>query len=153
MLASVTKNAAHRTQTARVITIDELDFPMRVNVASAATDGAATVIEYQTPPHSNGPAAHWHAHTSEWLCVISGTIAVALGEDTIMVNAGTTVTIPPRTVHTFWNPTASPATILSIMMPGSFDQYLHEVAALAQPDSRTLTALAARYDVLFPSDL
>jgi mannose-6-phosphate isomerase-like protein (cupin superfamily) len=124
-----------------------------VNVSSTDTNGAALVLDYYVPPHDSGPPAHWHAHTTEWWWVLSGTLAITVGEETITAIPGTSVYIPPRTVHTFWNPTGAPAAFLALMSPGGMERYFMELAALVDAEPRTLEKIAATYDVLSPTSL
>lgn len=134
-----------------VITMTKHGATANVNVSSTDTDGAVAVINYHVPPHDPGPAPHWHAHTREWWWVLDGTLAVTMGEKTITAVPGTSLYIPPRMVHTFWNPTGAPVAFLALMSPGGMERYFVELAANAELG--TLNRIAATCDVWSPAYL
>lgn len=144
----------HRSMhTGDVIPITKHGATASVSVSSTDTHGAATVMDYYIPPHDPGPPAHWHAYTSEWWWVLSGTLAITVGEETITAVPGTKVYIPPRTTHTFWNPTGAPVAFLALMSPGGLDRYFMQLASLADAEPITLEQITANYDVLSPTGL
>lgn len=143
----------HLMHTDDVIIMTEHGATVSVQVSSADTAGAATVINYLVPPHDPGPLPHWHSHTSEWWWVLQGTLAIAAGDETITAGEGTSVFIPPGTIHTFWNPTATPVTFLALMSPGGLERYFIELSTLHDIEPRLLEGIAVKYDVLSPASL
>jgi mannose-6-phosphate isomerase-like protein (cupin superfamily) len=138
-------------------TISGLGVTITYRVSNAATGGAWALLEYNAPPHFAGPAPHWHAHTTELFYVLDGTLAFAIGEETITAPPGTSIHVPPGVVHTFFNPTAARVTFLEWLTPGEFAEYFNELFALvhAEPswppaDPQKLAALIAKYDLLSP---
>jgi quercetin dioxygenase-like cupin family protein len=126
-------------------------------VTSTDTAGGYTVMEYDAPPHFVGPALHRHAITTEWIYVVSGTVAFTLDDETIMLERGETLLILPGTTHTFWNPTAHSVSLLVIVTPGGIEGYYAELTALisgnpgaAARNDAVIASLAARYDILPP---
>lgn len=99
------------------------------HVASTDTAVEYTLIDYDAPPYFTGPSAHTHAAT-EWIYIVAGMMAFTLGDETIMLERGETLTIPPGTTHTFWNPTAHPARLRVIVMPDGIEGYSAELHAL-----------------------
>lgn len=109
-------------------------------ISSAATGGHYACTEYLVAPHFHGVAPHWHARTTEWVHVLDGTLAFALDDQTITVARGAVVHVPPRTVHSFWNPAAAAATMLVLYTPAICDP--PDVAPDALADTFTPDALA-----------
>jgi mannose-6-phosphate isomerase-like protein (cupin superfamily) len=139
--------------------IEILGVTITYKVTSADTHGAFALIEYIAPPHFHGPALHEHARTTQMFYVLDGTLAFTLGEKTIMAARGTSILVPPRVIHTFWNPTAAPVTFLMLFSPGGLERYFEELAALVAAetgwppaDMSKVAALAAKYDVLSPDE-
>jgi quercetin dioxygenase-like cupin family protein len=118
-----------------------------------ASDGACAVIEVTVPPHFSGWAPHLHRQTSEFIYLISGTLAFTLGEETMLVRAGCFVHVAPGVVHRYWNPTAAPATYLAFLTPGGAEQFFVQLAGRLgnEPtgipaDPSQMTALGGQYD-------
>lgn len=129
-------------------------------IPSTTTAGAFALIEYCLPPHFGGLAPHWHAHTAEALYVVDGILACMLGDETITATSGKHIFVQPRMIHTFWNPTAAPITVLSYCAPGGAERYYAELAALVAHEPHKLAAVTAslatlgsQYDVFAPSEL
>jgi mannose-6-phosphate isomerase-like protein (cupin superfamily) len=121
---------------------------------SADTNGAWSLLEYQAPPHFEGPARHWHAQTTEAFYVLEGTLTFVIAEQTITAGPGAFVNVPPGVWHTFLNATAEPVRFLTFCSPGGFEQYFDDLLALVASeatwppqDMGKLEALWARYDV------
>ena len=107
------------------------DGTMRRKISGDDSSGQVALVEYTVPPHSTGAASHWHARTTEVCYVTNGTLAFALGDETVMASAGTSILVPAGVVHTFWNPTAAPATVLIwVSPPGCEEQMLLPQAPL-----------------------
>lgn len=91
--------------------------PRLANLLSGKETSGAFALEVLTlPPYGGGPDAHVHAY-GEGLYVLSGTLAMTLGERTVIVRAGSAVYVEPGLLHTCWNPGASSATVLLIQTP------------------------------------
>ena len=102
---------------------------LTTRVSSAETAGHVALIETTLPPYWDGAAPHAHAHTTEVIYVVSGTLACILDDTTTTASHGTSILIPPRAVHTVWNPAAAPATYLTWRSPGSVERYCEACAA------------------------
>jgi len=100
------------------------------------TGGTFGIAELTLPPHFRHIAPHWHAHTTESFYVLDGTIAFTLDDRTFTLGRGGFVMAPARTVHQFWNPTAAPATLLDLFLPGGFEAYFEELAATFPTNAR-----------------
>lgn len=117
------------------------------------TGGAYALIEVTIPPHFAGPLPHIHKQTTEAYFVLQGTLAFTLGEETIVVRQGGYVLVPPATVHTYWNPAATPATCLTLRTPAGFERYFEALAKLMEnetswppADMSKVAALGMQFD-------
>lgn len=69
---------------------------------TAETNGAYTLVEVALLP-GGGNDAHYHVNYSEVFEVLEGTLGVQYGKAEHVLNAGDTVTVPPKVVHRFFN--------------------------------------------------
>ena len=116
---------------------------LTTRVSSADTGAAFVLLDVTVPPYWDGCAPHWHAHTTEVIYIVSGTLACTVGDTTTTASDGTAVLIPPGAVHTIWNPTAVPASYLAWFSPGGVTRHRHGPAA-----RRLGVTLSATDDVL-----
>ncbi len=135
-------------------TIEVLGETLRFLLTGADTQHHFTLIERRAPPHFPGTHAHWHAATTEVMYLLEGMLAIRLGEETMVATPGTSILVPPHSVHTYWNPTASPALYLTLLMPGGQEQLCMELASMIaaatswpHADMCDVCALAQRFDV------
>ena len=112
-----------------------------IRVSSAGTAAAFVLLEITVPPYWDGCVRHRHAHTTEVLYMVNGTLACALDDITATASDATAVLIPPGAVHTIWNPTAAPATYLALFSPGDVVSYEDHAVG------RHATEAAPRHDV------
>lgn len=101
------------------------------------TGGLATVFESVHEPHSVGPARHFHERWTELFYILEGTFTFLVGEQIHKAPAGTTVVIPPRTVHAFHNAEDAPARILITVLPGGFEGFFDATTGLDSPATNT----------------
>ncbi len=87
-------------------------------VSSADTAAAFTLLHVSMSPYWDGSSPHRHAHTTEVIYVLNGTLACTLDDTTTTASDGAALLIPPGVVHTIWNPTAACATYLAWFSPG-----------------------------------
>jgi mannose-6-phosphate isomerase-like protein (cupin superfamily) len=99
-----------------------------------------------------------HEHIQESFVILEGTLSFVIGERRITVASGAFVTVPPGTVHTFFNPTATPASYLAWFSPAGTEQACRELAALvaAEPiwpprDGYRLAELCRRHRSALPA--
>jgi mannose-6-phosphate isomerase-like protein (cupin superfamily) len=126
-----------------------------LKVTGEESGGVCAVVESTIPPHFAGPPAHVHRRTTEVFYIVSGTVALTVGQKTVIARPGDVLRVPPNTVHRFWNPTAAPATYLNFLTPGGFEQYFVKLAKLmaSEPswppaDMTQVLALGAQYDLV-----
>jgi mannose-6-phosphate isomerase-like protein (cupin superfamily) len=75
-------------------------------------------------PGLHGPEAHIHDDEDDAFYVLDGDLQFVIDEQEIPAPAGTFVLVPPGVMHTFMNPTSSPARMLNIHAPAGFDRRL-----------------------------
>ena|SRR5687768_13927683 len=96
--------------------------PVRISstalVTSASTSEAYALATLTLPPYHPGMPQHQHPAHAEGCYVIRGTLAVTHDSRTITLTQGESVLIPPCVMHTYWNPTAAPTTMLVMYQPG-----------------------------------
>lgn len=140
------------------ITLDGLTFT--VKCTGMAQMEPFTICEVALPPYESGPIAHVHWQSTEWLYVLTGAVAFTLNHETFMARPSCSILVPPGVAHTYWNPTASAATLLCHTSQPDFVNYLQALAALAPADGADspvgqseLLALAARHDQFPPESM
>jgi len=92
---------------------------LTVLATGAETGGVFALVTLTLPPHDVGPPLHCHPQQSEGCYVVAGTLALACNDCTTTLTAGTAALVPAGMMHTCWNPTAAPTTVLLIYRPGA----------------------------------
>lgn len=100
-------------------------------VSGRDTGGAWSLIETTLYRYYTRTPAHWHAHTTEMLYILEGTLVVTLGPQTVTATPGSVVFVPPGVVHTCFNPTAASARLLLFRSPSSGTQDRQVLSELA----------------------
>jgi mannose-6-phosphate isomerase-like protein (cupin superfamily) len=118
---------------------------------SAATNGQVAVVEHPLAPRALGALVHTHRNEDEYSLVLEGRIGVEIGGETLEAGPGDVVVKPRGIPHAFWNPTGEPARVLELIVPGGFEAYFAELAAIfsrpGPPDLAAIGAVAARYEL------
>jgi mannose-6-phosphate isomerase-like protein (cupin superfamily) len=125
---------------------------------SGVTNGQVAVVEHPLAPRALGALVHTHRNEDEFSLVLEGRIGVEIGGETLEAGPGDVVVKPRGIPHAFWNPTGEPARILELIVPGGFEAYFAELAAVfsrpGPPDLAAIGAVAARYELeLDPSSI
>lgn len=97
------------------------------------TNGEYSLME-QLCPENSGPPPHTHAQR-EMFYILDGEITFVVGDKTITAGAGSFVTVPPDTVHSFRVNTET-ARILNSYTPAGFERLIIETTQPAE--TRTL---------------
>ncbi|MDN3254091.1 cupin domain-containing protein [Streptomyces sp. MA25(2023)] len=103
---------------------------MRVLEDGSHTGHRLAIAESVLAPHTQGPPQHRHGRHDEGFYVLSGTVRFTVGDEDHDAAAGTLVTVPPGTPHTFANPTDQPAVMLSTFTPDLYVQYFRDLQAV-----------------------
>jgi len=99
---------------------------------AADTKGGLVVIDVYVEPHGFVAAAHVHPTQEECFRVITGTLAMSLGRDTVVARPGDVVVVPPGTPHKFRNAGEERVHFVCEVRPArQFESLLETMFALA----------------------
>ncbi len=120
-------------------------------VKSRDTNNVFSVIQIVTPP-GKGVAAHVHENEDELVYVLQGEIEVSLGDQTMLAVPGVTALLPRGISHGFTNVGERPSIVIDTILPGQFDNYFVEMAALyenGEPSQAQIDALSEKYHIRY----
>jgi quercetin dioxygenase-like cupin family protein len=119
------------------------DVAFQWGIGAEQTDGALSLLEVTIPPRTL-IKPHAHTREDEFSLVLSGTIGVRTGDDTVEeVPAGSWLIKPRNVPHAMWNVADEPARILEVVMPGGLEGYFEKIAPILTEHGPEWTA---RYD-------
>ena len=106
--------------------------PIRCRVIEdgSHTEHRLAVIEVIVPPGPAMPPQHIHHAFEEIFIVTRGRLRFTSGEESVDVDAGTCVTVPLGTAHTFSNPFEEPATFINTLTPDMYIEYFRDLGRL-----------------------
>jgi quercetin dioxygenase-like cupin family protein len=90
------------------------------------TNGKYALWEAIIPP-GGGPPPHVHSREEEGFCILEGEINLHVGDERIVVTAGTFANMPVGTPHSFKNESSNPARMLISVAPAGLEQMFFEV--------------------------
>ena len=106
------------------------DVAFRWGVGADQTGGAISLLEVTIPPRTL-IKPHSHTREDEFSLVLSGTIGVRTGDDTVdEVPTGSWLIKPRNVPHAMWNLGDQPARILEVVMPGGLEGYFEKIAPI-----------------------
>ncbi len=116
------------------------------------TGGAYALIRAEVPPQS-GPPAHVHHREDEAFYILEGKVLFEADGRTMEAAAGSWVTLPRGTRHSFKNVGETTARLLIVVHPSGLEKFFQEVGTPATdelagpppPDIDKLLAVAPRY--------
>ena len=120
-------------------------------VKSVDTNNVFSVIEIITPP-GKGVALHIHENEDELVYLLQGEIEVTLGDQTMLAVPGVTALLPRGIAHGFTNVGDTPSIVIDTILPGDFDNYFAEMAALYQegePTEEQIDSLSEKYSIRY----
>lgn len=120
-------------------------------IKSSATDGVFSVMEFVTPP-GKGAALHVHEREDELVYLLEGEIEVTLGNQKMKAVPGVMALLPRGIPHGFTNIGNKPSRMLDTILPGQFDNYFVELAALyaaGEPSEEQNDALSRKYRIKY----
>jgi len=100
-------------------------------------------------PGFSGPPPHVHERLHDMFYVLDGTLTMRLGDDTVELEEGSFVCVPPGVTHTFSNPGTRQVRFLNFNTPAGWENYMRDLdAALAwgTPTPEEIGRIASRYD-------
>ncbi len=98
-------------------------------------DGSRTghrlgLVEFDLPPGPAMPPQHVHREHEEIFIVTRGKMRFTSGADTFDAGAGSCVTVPQGTPHTFSNPFDEPARFILTVTPDRYVEYFRDLSKL-----------------------
>jgi mannose-6-phosphate isomerase-like protein (cupin superfamily) len=88
------------------------------------------IIEATVPPSPVSPPQHLHREHDEVFIVTEGMLRFSAGADIVDVEAGSCVTVPAGTSHTFCNPFDAPARFICTLTPDFYVEYFRDLSKL-----------------------
>ena len=113
------------------------------------TKGSFYLGESLIEPGFPGPPPHRHRRLHDMFYVLDGTLTMLVGDETLELEPGSFVCVPPGVVHTFSNPSGAPVRLLNFNTPAGWENYMRDLAAtLARgtPTPEEIGTIASRYD-------
>jgi len=120
-------------------------------VKSGDTNGVFSVIEIVSPP-GKGVSLHVHEREDELVYLLEGEIEVTLGDQTMTAVPGVMALLPRGIPHGFTNNGDKPSRLLVTILPGQFDNYFVELAALyadGEPSDEQIDELSKKYAIKY----
>jgi uncharacterized cupin superfamily protein len=153
----VTKLDDRRVVVESGTSLDFFGSTFHFRLTGADTGGAYSLVEYDAPPGAEGPPAHIHEGTEEYIFVLEGNLDIVLGDRHTLAGPGDGVLVPRGALHTFYNSSSEPVRFLTLLKPGGFEGLLAEAAMLAAagqwpPSPETGAEVFSRYDMVVPQD-
>jgi len=91
-----------------------------------STSGNYDLIQGETLPDVPGPPPHYHALLSETFYVLDGMMEFLVNGESVVLQKGDSIDLPPHTVHTFKTIGDSPSRYLNIHSPKGFLSFFNE---------------------------
>jgi len=113
-------------QEGKALTLGTLQLTLKAT--GTETGGHFSLVEVTVPPYFSDIWPHFHQESSKAIYLIRGMLAVTLGEETMVVRQGSVILVPPKQVHRFWNPAATPATFLIYFTPAGAEGFYEALA-------------------------
>lgn len=115
-----------RPDESRTVALRETIF--RYGVGADETGGKLSMLEVTIPPRRL-IKPHMHTREDEFSLILSGTIGIRSGDQTIeQIPAGSWLIKPRSVPHAMWNLADEPARVLEVVMPGGLERYFEEIA-------------------------
>jgi quercetin dioxygenase-like cupin family protein len=125
--------------------------PSAITIKATGKDTAESLYlgEVVAQPGFAGPPPHRHRHLHDMFYVLEGVLTARLGEETLELETGSFVCIPPGTVHTFSNTGEEPVRFLNFNTPAGWENYMRDLGELlgsGNPTPAEIGTVASRYD-------
>lgn len=120
---------------------------VRVKTPGSVTDGQVTIVEDILKPGFH-LARHHHRRMAELFYILEGAVTFIFDSETVVAVPGMTVNIPANVRHEVLCDAGG--RLLTIFVPGGFDDYLARCAELSEEQSSDpafLEHLAQEYDI------
>jgi quercetin dioxygenase-like cupin family protein len=113
------------------------------------TNGSLYFGETLIQPGFPGPPPHRHKRLHDMFYVLDGTLTMRVGDETVELEPGSFVCVPPGVVHTFSNRSDAAVRFLNFNTPAGWENYMRDLGAtLARgtPTAEEIGDIASRYD-------
>jgi len=125
-------------------------------LASGEDTGGAYALMHAVVPPGGGPPPHIHRREDEAFYVLGGEVSFEADGKAIPASAGTWITLPKGSLHTFRNTGTTAARMLIVVTPSGLERFFAEVGQEATgttsspppvtpADIERLLAVAPRY--------
>ncbi len=94
------------------------------------TEHRLGLIEAMVPPGPGAPPQHVHREHDETFIVTVGRLRFTSEANSVEVGAGSCVTVPAGTPHTFSNPFGEPAKFICTLTPDLYVEYFRDLGRL-----------------------
>lgn len=106
---------------------------IRILEDGSHTDNRVGTVEVILPPNTRGPPLHWHEMHDECFLVTKGMLRFDTYHGAIEAHEGDYVTVPPRSPHTFSNPTDQEGRCICTCTPAFYVNYFRLLSRLQTP--------------------
>ena len=96
-------------------------------VTPSATTADFDLVHIETPPQTPGPPPHTHQKYTEFFLVTEGEVEFFLNGESKVLKAGSSVDIPPGSVHTYRNSSDQPCKMVNIHSPKGFLSFFQTI--------------------------
>lgn len=104
-----------------------------IHTTAAESGGALLGWELMLAAGGRVPSSHAHPWQQERFTVVAGRMRFRVAGRRVIAGPGTTVTVPPGTVHSFANAGPEPARVMVATTPAlSMQEFLETAAAMAR---------------------
>lgn len=94
-------------------------------------------IQYDLKPGGAAPTVHFHPHQTQIISIVAGELHCQAGDRKVVLRAGESVEIPPQTIHTQWNPSATTTVAIEELRPALRTHHLFRVLFALAKDGHT----------------
>ena len=131
------------------------DQPAELLVRARESAGLVSILEFGLDGWQAGPDLHVHDQSDEMVHVLSGELAMQVGDDRHILGRGDVAWVPRGTAHTFGNAGSDPARALAVATPGGLEDFLADqatylAARTGPPDRDALAQLRRRHGGRLP---
>ncbi len=106
------------------------------------TTGDYDLMVAETPARVQGPPPHLHNSFKESFLIIEGEMEFMVNGDTMVVKAGESVDVPPKTLHTFSNKSDRPCKWINIHSPKGFRDFFEQMGIPENEENASDKSLA-----------
>ncbi len=111
---------------------------MTVKATGEETNDSFYLGEVVIAPGFPGPPPHRHqrVHNPVFFYALDRTLGMRLGDETLELEPGSFVCVPPGVVHTFSNQSDAPVRVLNFNTPAGWENYMRDLAAALASGTR-----------------